>query len=690
MRTRVFILLLVAFTVLAEQSLRQMFERARMLEEKNQNLDQAIQLYGQVVSQAKDQRALAARAQLQIGLLHERLGHKAEGQRAFQVVLSDFADQTDVVRQAQARLPYGRRDGAVVRQVWAGPDADFPGGPSRDGDFLTLRDSETQDLAIRDLRTGQKRRLTKHPATSEYAAWSLPSPDGKQVAYTWYNTDRFRDLRIVGIDGSEPRVLYRHAEVSPDITDWSPDGKFLLAVLSRKDKTNQMVLVSVRDGSLRILKTSEGAAPWRARFSPDGRYIAYVFRQRPGSRDDGVFLLALDSGKEIPLLQRSVEQVADSGVDEDCPDWTPDGRGILFRSDRAGTWGAWWIQVANGKPQGAPVLVKSDLGDNFRPLGFTRNGSYYYGIRTGMTDVYIAQIDLATGKLLAPPAPAAQSFLGYNNRPVWSPDGRDLLFLSSRGSTAVWAPRAPRVRSLESGEVRKLASKLNRVAWVRWSPDGRSLLASGNVGDEFGIYRINLQTGDFATVVRDALGWPAAWSREGKEIFYLKRTGKRFSILARDLETGQERELHSVAEPSFYPGGAALSRDGRQLAFAVRGESQSTVLKVMPAAGGEARDLLREVRLPLGRSTIAWTPDGLSVLFAREPSPGNSKTELWQISVQGGEPRKLELAADGMRDVCVHPDGRHIAFTAGQDTSEVWVMENFLPVAGNREQGRKP
>jgi len=681
MRTRVSILLLVAFTVLAEQSLRQVFERARLLEEKNQNLSEAIQLYTQVVSQAKDQRALAARAQLQIGLLHERLGHKAEAQRAFQAVLSDFADQTDVVRQAQARLPYGKRDGAVVRRVWAGPDAFFPGGPSRDGAFLTLRDSETQDLAIRDLRTGQKRRLTKHPGTFENVGWSLPSPDGKQVAYTWFNPDGFRDLRIVGIDGSEPRVLYRHAEVFPDLTDWSPDGKSLLAVLSRKDKTNQMVLVSVRDGSVRILKTSEGDAPWRPRFSPDGRYIAYAFPKQPGSGDDGIFLFALDSGRESLLVQPP--------VDENCPDWTPDGRGILFRSDRAGNWDLWWIQVADGKPQGTPVLVKSDLGDNFRPMGFTRNGSYYYGIRRAMTDVYVAQIDLATGKLLAPPALAAQTFLGSNNRPDWSPDGRDLLFLSSRGNTALWVPRALRVRSLESGEVRQLASKLNRVWWVRWSPDGRSLLALGNVSNEIGIYRINIETGDFATVVRDAQPWPAAWSRDGKEIFYLKYAAKRSSILVRDLETGQEREIHSVALPSHYPGGAALSRDGRQLAFAVGGEGQSTVLKIMPAAGGEARDLLREVRLPMRGPTIAWTPDGLSVLFAREPSPGNSKTELWSVSVQGGEPRKLELAAEGMRDVCVHPGGRHIAFTAGQDRSEVWVMENFLPVA-SREQGRKP
>ena len=74
-----------------------------------------------------------------------------------------------------------------------------------------------------------------------------------------------------------------------------------------------------------------------------------------------------------------------------------------------------------------------------------------------------------------------------------------------------------------------------------------------------------------------------------------------------------------------------------------------------------------------------WTPDGLSLLFARQQGPGVSKTDLWLISVQGGEARKLDLAAEGMRDLCMHPDGRHIAFTAGPSQSEVWVMENFLP-----------
>jgi len=65
----------------------------------------------------------------------------------------------------------------------------------------------------------------------------------------------------------------------------------------------------------------------------------------------------------------------------------------------------------------------------------------------------------------------------------------------------------------------------------------------------------------------------------------------------------------------------------------------------------------------------------------RQHGPGDSKTDLWLISAQDGEARKLDLTAESMRDLCIHPDGRHIAFTAGPSQSEVWVMENFLPAA---------
>jgi Tol biopolymer transport system component len=559
--------------------------------------------------------------------------------------------------------------GIVTRQVWAGPDVNTLGAPSPDGAYLTFQDKGSLDVAIRDLRTGQKRRLTKHDSAWEFALLSVPSPDGKQVAYTWFNYGSF-ELRVVGLDGTQPRVLYRHPDVSylyPG--DWSPDSKNILAGVNRKDRSSQIVLVSVPEGSARVLKTSVSGDLGRPRFSPDGRYIAYYSPQQPGSREHDIFLLALDGGRDIPLVQHPANDVA--------PDWTPDGKRILFGSNRTGTMGAWWIQVADGKPQGTPRLVSPGL-EIGTPMGFTRQGSYYYGIGTTMTDVYLAELDLATGKLLAPPSPATQRFVGSNSKPDWSRDGRQLLYLSKRAPGA-WGARALCVRSFESGEVRELVSKFNQVSWVRWSPDGRSLLA----GALASMYRIDVQTGDVSPVPssKEKHGWPAVWSRDGKAIFYQRFDAKRSFIVARDLETGQEKELHSLAEPSYYDGGVAVSPDGQQLAFMV-GEAESgskavTVIKVIPAAGGVPRDLLRGVR-PSWRG-LEWTPDGLSLLFAQRASSADPKAGLWLIPVRGGQPRKLDLTAEGLREVSIHPDGRHIAFTAVQERSEIWVMENFLP-----------
>jgi hypothetical protein len=91
--------------------------------------------------------------------------------------------------------------------------------------------------------------------------------------------------------------------------------------------------------------------------------------------------------------------------------------------------------------------------------------------------------------------------------------------------------------------------------------------------------------------------------------------------------------------------------DGRYILFGTRKRSpdhpDEPVRVPAPAGGGERRKLYEPV-------------------------------ELWRIPAEGGEPQKL-LAIDEPRNLSIHPDGQRIAFAAGEEASEVWVMENFLP-----------
>ena len=130
--------------------------------------------------------------------------------------------------------------------------------------------------------------------------------------------------------------------------------------------------------------------------SPDGRYVAYDLA-------GDVFLLAVRGTHEAVLVENPAKDFN--------PIWTPDGSRILFTSDRTGTSGIWVLSVADGNPQGAPELLRADLGKTW-PLRFARGDTYFYGVQTGMQDVYVAELDPKTGKVAAPPSQASRRLVG--------------------------------------------------------------------------------------------------------------------------------------------------------------------------------------------------------------------------------------------------------------------------------------
>ncbi|MEN8259068.1 MAG: hypothetical protein ABFS02_00520 [Pseudomonadota bacterium] len=653
-------------------------------------LEEAIQLYKSIIANHASNRAVAAKALVQMGQCYEKLG-KTEARKAYELVLRDYADQREQVTIARARLAAltpaspATAFGLVTRQIWAGPEVDIFGGPSPDGRYLSFVDWTTGDLAIRDLETRQKRRLTNKGSWDEsqaYAEHSTPSPDGKQVAYTWLNKDLSHDLRVIGLDGSEPRVLYRNEEVSHmEPAGWSPDGKRVLTLFSRTDNTYQIVLVSVSDGSVRVLKTLDWRRPWKMSISPDGDYLVYDFPPKEDAPERDIVLLATDGSREIPLV--------DHPADDLFPVWTPDGKRIVFASDRTGSLSVWMIGVADGKPLGPPELVKHDMGQRVVPMGFTRKGSYYYGLVGEMADIYMATLDLATGKLLAPPTQVTRRIEGSNTSPAWSPDGKHLAYFTYRALVPGLDGSGTKIlsiRSLETGEERKLSPDLH-VSALLWSPDGHSFLVAGSDKEgRQGVYEIDAQTGDFTLIVESESGESIVQpklSPDAETLFYVRRdpSTKSFRILARNLDTGQEKDLYGALTPSSFFRYMALSPDGQQLAFVTTDfAAKSHILMVVPTGGGETRELLREdFNYAAG---LAWTPDGREIIFGTGGQATDLQeltVELWRISAQGGEPQALELAMDNLRHMRVHPDGKRIAFTAGQRKFEVWVMENFLP-----------
>ena len=576
----------------------------------------------------------------------------------------------------------------VAKRVWSGADLDVLGSPSPDGCLLSFVDWSTGDLAVRDLEKNVSRRLTnKGPwsKSNEYAEFSLISPDAKQVAYAWFN-DKFYELRVIGMDGAGQRVLHRNPEVFyVQPSGWAPDGKHLYATFSRKDRTNQIVRVAVADGAVQVLKSFDWRYP-RLKLSPDGRFLAYDFPPKEDSRTRDIYLLATDGSREIPLVQHAANEI--------LLGWAPDGRSIVFDSNRTGTGSVWSLPVDEKGAPGEAKLIRQNLG-TISPIGFDASGSFYYGVGGGR-DVFIADFDPVTLGFTGQPRNVTEQFVGSNIAPEWSPDGERLAYMSQRGTPRV---KVIVLRSLRTGEEKELRPSVDLIpnpnrATPRWSPDGRYLLAlAKDTKGRTGVYKFGVDSGEETLLIPLLAGnlRSPSWSADGKSIYYHFSSDedpeKGVSLRAYDLATKRERILHT----SQHIHAASLSPDGTQFAISsaspeqAREVAMANRLLLLPVTGGEPR-LLRSLRPDQEFSALAWAPGGQALLFitarADQEDKPLVKHKVWRVSLSGGEPEltRLEMEPSELQRLRFHPDGKSAALTVvGLAENEIWVLQNFLP-----------
>ncbi len=669
------------------QSGYNLFQKGLVQERVKGDLDEAIKIYDRIIVKFPKDRPIVAKALLHIGLCYEKMG-KQEALKHYQHLIKEYGDQAEPVAQARVRLSKlnAADDKAAsamsTRQVWA-PVPDMSGGPSPDGRYFSYVNWGNGNLAVHDLRSGENRDLTDEATFEnqwEYCDASIWSPDSRQVGYCWLKGEG-AELRIVNLDGSKPRVLCGsglEGGHAPWPRDWSQDGKHILAILTKKGGSpehgheHHIVLVSVADGSWGILKSLGERHTQLMSLSPDGRHVVFeLTTEDPKKRD--IYLLATDGSGEAPLVEHP--------ADDRAPFWTPDGKRIVFASDRSGARALWMLEVDEGKPKGAPTKVK----EVFWPKGFAADGSFYYGVQTMNRDVFVATLDFEAGKVLAPPVKISLHPEGYSYAPAWSPDGNYLAYISGRTSSTgpVYA-----IQSVETGQERYLSPEidLKGPGWAvtRWSPDGASLLLTHgrDMKGNRGLHSIDAETGKASMIVKADIGSLSGpvISSDGKQIYCIRGDlSGDLSIIIHNLKTHEEREL---CRANASTRNLAISPDGRRLAF-FEGEAwvRPTVVKTISTSGGQPNELYT---LKKGKSFnrgvgLSWMPDGNHVVVGAPEAP-DKPDELWIIPAEGGEPRKLELGVK-VNNFALHPDGRRIAFTRREPGGggEVWVMENFLP-----------
>jgi Tol biopolymer transport system component len=559
-------------------------------------------------------------------------------------------------------------------------DDPLESGFSTDGRWLAFIDHPGGDLVIADLATHRIKHLQTKGA---YAP--VPSRDGHEVAFNWTTDDQVHSqLRVMETDpGANPRVLLESSpeRAYPAPLAWSPDGKSILVGHRNADLTWQLEWVSAAGGSVKALRSLE----WRVtqdslnpQLSPDGKYIAYSalavnprsYGDFTGSTDLHIYVLAADGSAETEVVKTSRGNRS--------PIWTPDGKHLLFISNRSGNEALWSVPIRNGKAAGAPSLVSSNLGNGqATSKTVTGSGSYQYALaQDGLEQIYISRIDAAGRRVEG----TSNTERLAGGSPAWSPDGKSLALKRRHhvNDPSVDGSSELVVHSLESGNEKTFPTALGHTGGGKplWFQDAKAILAGleGSRARKPGSYRVDVATGDWKEIPSGVGALVpygnTALSADDKIHYFFRADGL---LVAGDGAT--QKQIFSTHPTNLRA--LSLSPDRRTLAVEYADlPGPISHLGTISVEGGKFHELLT-VRARL--YSLAWTKDGQTILFSQK---SGSKAQIMRVAAQGGTPEFTGIEADGfMGGMDISPEGSRLAFSATtNDVVELWSLDNVLSV----------
>jgi TolB protein len=225
--------------------------------------------------------------------------------------------------------------------------------------------------------------------------------------------------------------------------DWSSDGRWIVFARYDHDAV-ELCSLDVRDGRTRQI-TSGGAVNVEPRLSPDGKRLAFVstsykghFHIFTGRFEDGVLSdVRQFTSENVSTLPRYYYSKVDHEI---SPVWARDGSEILFVSNRGrihGTGGFWRMKAEPGAE--AREIHYEETNWKARP-DFSPDGKRM---------VYASYLGRAWHQLWVMPAAGGDAFpISYgefdNTNPRWSPDGTKIAYISNRdGNTSLWIQTIP-------------------------------------------------------------------------------------------------------------------------------------------------------------------------------------------------------------------------------------------------------
>ena len=494
-----------------------------------------------------------------------------------------------------------------------------------------------------------------------------PSPDGSVIAFSWQG-----DLWLVAAGGGDARRVTAHpADEKHPV--WSRDGRLIAFTSNRHG--NADVFVMPTDGSAaptRLSFASVTDTPYD--FTPDGKAVLFVSNRAMGTRwMPQLWRVPLTGGTPAMHQSAFAEQASFSPDGETlamvrgATKWTRRGyRGPANRE--------LWLTTGD---EDYTQLTDFD-GDDDNPTWIDTSTISFLSSRDGRKNVF--KLDVATGAATAlthhtgsavrsPKASADGSIIAYEFEDgIWTvdPAGGDPVRLS------INVPADQLVNPIERRTDTDGASDLTV------NPDG-TLAAIVIHGD---IFITDIVSEDDQKIAKpptvQVTDTPEReqeprWAPDGESlIFATARSGNLdlFSVTRTSDDVAWTDSFdfttNTIAATPANEQDAKFSPDGKRLAF-VRGRGS---LVVVDRDGGNEVVIHDHFYPP----TFNWSPDGRWIAFASEDQHANS--EIFIVPATGGEPYNVSRHPDFDENPVWSPDGKRLVWASHRhdNTFDVWAV----------------
>ena len=486
---------------------------------------------------------------------------------------------------------------------------------SPDGKFVVYAsdrdDQKNLDLYLQQIPSGNPVRLTSTDEDENEPAFS---PDGASIAFS--STRNGGGIYIMPALGGEPRLLVRGGHWPK----FSPDGSSIAYCTSPFSTGDPFAASSSRSfvipvgGGVPLQIAPEFQAVREPLWSPDGKRILFL-GQAPGdspvANRRGYWVVPVEGGKPV----RSDFALAEGLI----ASWKQDGLYFVKYDDALNrvsnphdARSIYRLAVdAQGRRSGAPVQLTVGASRDAWPA-ISREGRMVFANGSEHVNLWAVPIDGNAGKVTGEPYRISAS-LAPQSHPVLSPDGRKLLFDSTRsGITQVWQ------HDLTTGKEALLVTQAGS------SPTGGFMPISGRIAYRvrdtrrggFDTYILDPATGESRKVYEDGY----FWSINPSETLALGRTpsGTLAGVDGYDLKSGErfpmlrgDSDQSNLYQPFFSP-------DERWIVFLAKRSDDKGRVFVVPTKS--SRPVPKAEWLPVTDDSLVtdkprFSPDGRLIYF---------------------------------------------------------------------------